>query len=132
MFSLCGYANAASDTWFDNNDGTVLDVASGLIWQQEDDGITRNQIDAAIYCEDLIHANITDWRLPNVKELISIVDFRIQDLAIDEGAFLNVQDDYWTSTPYAVNVNEIYTVSFTFGSDSREDIYDLHYVRCVH
>ena len=58
-----------------NQDGTVTDVATGLMWQQADDGNGRNWQDALAYAEQLTLANHNDWRLPNAKELQSIVDY---------------------------------------------------------
>lgn len=54
---------------------TVTDDATGLVWQQSDGGTTRNFDDAISYCEGLSLAGQTDWRLPNIKELNSIVDY---------------------------------------------------------
>lgn len=59
----------------DNGDGTVTDLATGLVWQQADDGVTRNWEDALAYAEGLTLAGHDDWRLPNAKELQSIVDY---------------------------------------------------------
>lgn len=59
----------------DNGDGTISDLASGLMWQMFDDGQRRDWGDALNYSESLVLANHTDWRLPNIKELQSIVDY---------------------------------------------------------
>jgi hypothetical protein len=58
-----------------NNDGTVSDLAMGLMWQQADDGIARDWQSSMSYAENLTLANHADWRLPNAKELHSIVDY---------------------------------------------------------
>jgi len=59
----------------DNGDGTVTDLATGLMWQQADDGISRDWEAALAYAENLNLGGYTDWRLPNAKELQSIVDY---------------------------------------------------------
>jgi len=59
----------------DNGDGTVSDLATGLMWQQADDGVARDWEESLAYCENLEIAGYTDWRLPNAKELESIVDY---------------------------------------------------------
>jgi hypothetical protein len=59
----------------DNGDGTITDLATGLMWQKPDDGITRDWQEALAYAENLIFAGYNDWRLPNAKELQSIVDY---------------------------------------------------------
>ncbi|THB65758.1 MAG: DUF1566 domain-containing protein [Desulfovibrio sp.] len=65
----------------DNGDGTVTDQASGLMWMQVDSGDMEGA-DGAMDWEEALewaeaseYAGHTDWRLPNVKELQSIVDY---------------------------------------------------------
>jgi hypothetical protein len=59
----------------DNSDGTITDRATGLMWQQADDGTSRDWEEALAYAEDLGLAGHTDWRLPSIKELQGIVDY---------------------------------------------------------
>lgn len=83
---------------------SVIDKWSGLTWQQTDDGKTRNWQQSLSYCKDLSLDGYTDWRLPNVKELQSIVDYtkspQIQQKgSIDEVFNLTNQQSYfWSST----------------------------------
>ncbi len=58
-----------------NGDGTITDLATGLMWQQADDGTARDWKSALEYAENLDLAGHSDWRLPNAKELQSIVDY---------------------------------------------------------
>lgn len=75
-FRLVRGDNAYGENIFvDNGDGTISDLATGLMWQMRDDGQTRDWEDALEYAEDLELAGHDDWRLPNVKELQSIVDY---------------------------------------------------------
>jgi len=99
----------------ENGDGTVTDRATGLIWQQADSGAGMVWQDALDYCEDLALAGSEDWRLPNPKELQSIVDYdrapgATGTAAIDPrflvSSILNEagQPDfpcYWTGTTHA-------------------------------
>lgn len=59
----------------ENRDGTVTDLATGLTWTQSDTGVGLDWESALAYCESLSLAGIDDWRLPNIKELHSIVDY---------------------------------------------------------
>ena len=59
----------------DNGDGTITDNATGLIWTQNDNGEGLQWGDALDYCEALSLGGSDDWRLPNIKELHSIVDY---------------------------------------------------------
>lgn len=59
----------------DNADGTVSDLATGLMWAKADSGRAMNWQQALAFCEALELAGHHDWRLPNAKELHSIVDY---------------------------------------------------------
>ena len=109
-----GNEDYGSNDFKDNGNGTVQDRATGLTWQQSDSGKGYTWEDALSYCEDLDLAGQTDWRLPNAKELQSIVDYtRAPDLgspAIDPvfrtTAITNEagQKDwpwFWTATTHA-------------------------------
>ncbi|MGD9899474.1 MAG: DUF1566 domain-containing protein [Calditrichaceae bacterium] len=59
----------------DNGDSTISDDATGLMWMQNDNKTAMNWEDALSYAENLEYAGYTDWRLPDAKELQSIVDY---------------------------------------------------------
>lgn len=85
----------------DNNDGTITDKATGLMWQKTDDGNTYNWVEALTYAKNAAIADHTDWRVPNTKELQSIIDYNKKSFpAIDENFFECTNDDswFWTST----------------------------------
>jgi hypothetical protein len=98
----------------DNGNGTITDNATGLIWMQNDDGEGMFWEDALNYAEGFSYANYDDWRLPNAKELQSILDYErapsvtnsaaIDPLfncstIIDEGGSVNYPF-YWTGTTH--------------------------------
>lgn len=120
----------------DNGNGTVTDNITGLIWQQEDDGIVRRWEGALSYCENLVLAGSSDWRLPDIKELESIVDYTTSVPTIDTTYFPTTKSfDYWSSTTKLGNSDHPYAwvVDFTIGwidYDSDKDS-RLVYVRCV-
>ena len=135
LLSIINWAGANTDTWFDNNDGTVTDVATGLIWEQRGDITERTHADAISYCLNLVLANNSDWRMPHIKELNSIVDFRNTNPALDSAFFLDIDDEFWSSTALSLAPNSgvFWTVSFTNGqlgiSSSAPNAANL--VRCV-
>ncbi|MBI9049600.1 MAG: DUF1566 domain-containing protein [Anaerolineaceae bacterium] len=62
----------------DNSDGTITDEATGLMWSQADSGEGMDWETALAYAQTQNAANYlgySDWRLPNVKELQSIVNY---------------------------------------------------------
>lgn len=64
-----------SNDFVNNGDGTVSDRATGLMWMQTDSGRGMNWQQALDYAEQLKYAGYDDWRLPNTKELQSLVDY---------------------------------------------------------
>lgn len=61
-----------------NNDGTISDLATGLMWQKNDSGSGMDWEHALAYAQTQNSANYlghNDWRLPNAKELQSLVDY---------------------------------------------------------
>ena len=96
---------------------TVVDHATNLMWQGCAIGHSGSDCatlqyptspafatlywsDALSYCEGLSWGGHSDWRLPNLKELQSIVDTRFYGPAIDAVAFPTTEPgDYWSSTP---------------------------------
>lgn len=97
-----GMANVYGvNDFVDNNDGTVTDQATGLMWQKTDDGNTYDWQEALKYADTSHLTNYTDWRLPNTKELQSIVDYEKKTIpAINEEYFECTNPDswFWTST----------------------------------
>lgn len=85
---------------------TVTDQATGLTWQQADSGKTLNWQDSLAYCDTLVLAGHDDWRLPNAKELQSIVDYSrspktTNSAAIDAVfAVTTTESYYWSSTTH--------------------------------
>ena len=74
----------------DNGDGTISDEATGLMWMQADGAEGMDWEAALAYAQSQNEVNYlgyNDWRLPNVKELQSIVDYSYapdaQDAAYD-------------------------------------------------
>lgn len=70
-----GNAEYGKNDFVDNGDGTVTDLVTGLMWQKADDGTGRDWEESLEYAENLELATYSNWRLPNVKELQSIVDY---------------------------------------------------------
>ena len=116
-----------------NDDGTVTDNVTGLMWQQEDDGIERRLGEAMAYCEDLELADYSDWRLPDNYELQSIVDYGRHDPAVDTSYFPGIDSDwFWSSSPEDPWAIDFYHVmSFFGGKFYGMPYYYGHKVMCV-
>jgi hypothetical protein len=62
----------------DNQNGTITDEATGLMWQQGDSEAELDWKSALRYAEELNLAGLSGWRLPTIKELQSIVVYENQ------------------------------------------------------
>ncbi|WP_108061013.1 Lcl domain-containing protein [Poseidonibacter lekithochrous] len=69
-----GNTKYGKNKFIDKNNGTIYDEATTLTWTKNDSG-PYNWKDSLAYCENLNYAGISTWRLPNAKELQSIVDY---------------------------------------------------------
>ena len=66
------------NNFVDNNDETITDKATGLMWMKNDNGKGIDWEDALFWVQEMNKQNYNgydDWRLPNAKELQSIVDY---------------------------------------------------------
>lgn len=95
-----------TNDYTDNGDGTVTDNNTGLMWQQADDGNTYDWENALAYAENSEFAGHSDWRLPNVKEMQSIVDYDYSPTATDAAYVGPAIDPIFTCTPLPSSVQE--------------------------
>ncbi|PJZ54889.1 DUF1566 domain-containing protein [Leptospira adleri] len=142
--------NAYTGPFTNIGDGTVLDQKSGLVWQRcasgqgsAGDSYTDCSVGAAnavawtaalAYCNSL-NLGGGGWRLPSVKELVSLVDYsKTASPFINQTFFPNAADSYWTSTthPSGSYKFQAYQVIFTSGTyDTFDKATSAVRVRCV-
>ncbi|WP_299781896.1 DUF1566 domain-containing protein [uncultured Formosa sp.] len=144
-----GNTDYGKNNFVDNGDGTVSDYATGLMWQKTDDGVGRDWEAALDYSEHLELANHTDWRLPNAKELQSIVDYSRSPQTTNSPAInaifstTEIKDPegtpgqypfFWTSTTHLDGVNpNSGAVYIAFGEGQgkmRNQLMDVHGAGC--
>ncbi len=106
----------------------VTDAVTGLIWQKSyASGKTWQQ--ALAYCEELDYANRTDWRLPNVNELASLINYEIYSPASD---FPDMpSSSFWSSSSDADDTSSAWSVYFHHGSVNRNGKTGSPSARCV-
>lgn len=104
-----------------SKDGTkVCDNKTGLWWQQSPNTSLFNWTNALVHCVTLSLHSGELWRLPEVRELQSLVDYHEPDqaAALNEpnGPFQNVQPaGYWSATPNAFDPGFAWFVQFNLG-----------------
>jgi hypothetical protein len=141
LLMALAFAPAVSALYVDNGDGTVTDNVTGLVWQQGDaqnDGGGLSWQASLEYCDTLSLAGHNDWRLPNVRELLSLVDFSRYSPAIDPLFDYSVPANgspfayYWSSSSRDDLVNA-FVVEFLSrgGTEFQGKAYHDCSVRCV-
>ncbi len=100
----------------DNGDGTVTDNDTGLMWMKDGAPIIMLWQPALAYCEGLDLAGHSDWYLPNVKELQTLVDHSRTSPAIDTDYFVSSGSAYWSSSTSAQDPSTAWYVNFYHGS----------------
>ena len=144
-----GNAEYGINQFVDNGDGTISDLATGLMWQQDDDGMARNWQESLAYSEGLVLGGHTDWRLPNAKELQSIVDYSRSPQTtgsaaidpvfttteiLDPDGYGGQYPYYWTGTTHLDGINPYSgAVYIAFGEGQGEmngTLMDVHGAGC--
>ncbi len=100
--------------FYDNGDGTITDNLTGLMWQQDGDASGYIEWEPALsYCSDLDLAGYDDWRLPNRKEMLSLLNFEKEYDSnwLNDSGFADIRNDYpyWSSTVVANSTSNIWS-----------------------
>ena len=111
---------------------TVKDLHTGLTWQRNIEPTLRSLAEAKAYCETLTLAG-SGWRLPALKELLTLVDLTRADPAIDLQAFPGGMSlGSWTSSAYLGGAtNHAWFVHFLRGVSGHEAVDIGYQARCV-
>lgn len=128
----------------DNDDGTVTDTRTGLMWKkclqgQSWSGGTctgsatgMSWAVALSTAEDATYAGYNDWRLPNIKELRSLVEECRTNPAINDTLFPSPTfSTVWSGSPYASHSNDAWFVGFSDGYSYYSYRSDAFHVRLV-
>jgi hypothetical protein len=100
--------------FIDNGNGTVTDTGTGLMWQQGISGVYIWQ-EALSYCENLSLAGYDDWRLPNIHELQSLVDYNSYNPAINTLYFPIASSSFYLSSTTLTNYSTPWVAYFLNG-----------------
>ena len=85
-----------------SNNGTITDNVTGLMWQQVDGGEMTYE-SAISYCDNLVLAGFSDWRLPTPIESFSIINHQNSNPAINTTYFTLTTAEYWWTSVYENN-----------------------------
>jgi len=120
----------------------TVDNRTGLMWvtnPRTDAGFAGTQTwesaltSCTVTLNGMAYAGYTDWRLPNVRELMSIVHYGATPAPrINTTAFPGTASGYyWTSTTCVSNTTNAWYVDFSLGNVNYNSKSSNNYVRCV-
>lgn len=120
-------------------DEVFIDLATGLMWPTDKDGAGCNSGDRLRWPQAvseglaLTFAGFSNWRLPNLIELLSLLDYSLYVPAFDENLFSAYTngDEYPTSTTYKGDTNYAWAVYFRNGVSGFVSKGETCYVRWV-
>jgi cysteine-rich repeat protein len=131
----------ATLAYVDNGDGTITDTNTGLMWEKLSRDLEIHDWDTTYTWDDAFAVKVltlnqgvgfaghTDWRMPNIKELISIVNYQKVTPAASAAFHTDCMDEcistscsctqsafYWSSSSSALNPDSAWLVDFNRGS----------------
>lgn len=140
-------STAPSARYAIENNITVVDTATGLMWKRCVQGYELNgracieisAQDAEYEWREALELTVnysfggySDWRLPNANELGSIVEFSCFDPAINSDVFPNTPAKvFWSNTPNRSNTIFAWGVDFKQGETKTPYRTDSHHIRLV-
>lgn len=137
----------------DNEDGTITDAATQLMWKKCLEGFTYSSTSNSCTAGGTVLFNwsfalgrpaienglgtptgdFTDWRLPNIKELLSIVEVQCHTPAIN-GTVFGVDTpaaEVWSNSFYANDSTQSWLIDFTDGRFFQKLQTETYHVRLV-
>ena len=88
--------------FINNSNGTITDTVTGLVWQQVDGGeMTFDK--ATTYASNLVLGGYSDWRMPSILELNSLLNHDKNNPALNTVYFTATAAQYWWSGQKQVN-----------------------------
>jgi len=128
-----GYLQAGTEwpapRFTDNGDGTVTDTLTGLMWLKDGGCLYKSWSSSLTAIADFsdnpgkyscveYSGSYSDWRLPNMREIESLMNFGVSDSSswLNSNGFKNVKPYYWVSTSYAASTTYAWMVNLMNGT----------------
>jgi hypothetical protein len=149
-----GYYQAGASRNYTRSGDIVIDNVTGLQWQ-DNESVTKQWLTdenyntcynnnsspacydtsgdtATTYCESLTLGGYSDWRLPSIEELETLVDDGRYNPAVTTKVFQHISSfHYWSSTTSALYTSKAWNVVFYDGHSSGSYKSNYYCVRCV-
>ena len=129
--------------------GTVSDLNTGLMWKKCPEGLSGDSCQTGTvqtlswqsafgWAQEVNRGNlgtnlgITNWRIPNIKELASLPELSCYEPSLNENLFPNTPGNrFWTSSPNMRAATEAWYVNFNHGQDGSASMQNLYSLRLV-
>jgi len=134
FLALLAFSVSIQADRFETEGKIVHDSKTELYWQSNPSSSKFTWDKAQNYCNDLSYGGYNDWRLPNLYELKSLVDYSKYNPAIATTIInIKIDDYYWSSSKDISDSSRAWFVNFDGGngSDFWFDKSDEGYALCV-
>jgi Protein of unknown function (DUF1566) len=133
-----GDGDMVKTTFVSNGDLLTVTSSDGLVWSKQTSGVPNNWQamnweDAKNYCSNLVIDDMSDWFLPTVEELRTLVAFDEIRPAADTSLFDVPPGSayYWTVTEQTDHPGNAWQINFEYGYTGPADKNSPAYVRCA-
>ncbi len=127
----CVRGNLTPNQFRRDTNGIVYDASTNLKWQDNVKGAAGTFAYAIEYCDELVVGTETNWRLPNINELLTITDYEQEPINIVD-IFENTSSFYhYSSTKSETNSSKSWFILFENGGGTYELAEGQFRVRCV-
>ena len=112
---------------------TVVDNETGLIWQRTPASGWGTLAECVLLCQDLVLDGQSGFRVPNLRELLSMIDETATSYGVDRTAFnVNSTGRFWTTTPLTDNSKRaLLDVSYGGSTNAGVATEEVAGIRCV-
>ena len=140
-------ASTPTERFIQEKDGTVVDKVTGLMWQQCTIGLNGENCESGeaskfTWAEALQYpsqkeslatfAGHDDWRMPNIRELTSIIEVQCAGPSINTTVFPNTPSEHvWSSSPYDFYPHYSWFLNFSDGIHTYSERIDKKVIRLV-
>jgi len=118
-YTRCVRGNVLPNGPFVVEGAVVNDQATGLMWEKSISESDMDWASALAYCSIQTTGGYTDWRLPDIRELDSIIDFSTDTPALDKAFTMNNPSLWlWSGSPSKINeygTARAFGISYEFG-----------------
>ena len=132
-----GYYTKGVPRHYTRSNDVVTDLSTNLMWQDQNISTSLNLNEGASYCQGLELNSYTDWRLPTIQELLSLIDYSREYLLLDpiiKYNFYVSEGHYMSSTRYSAtgpHGDSNWYINFYSGLKDIDSIRYDQVVRCV-